>query len=588
MGNFDLFGRHFLSDLFLRYSAIGIPADRRQCVPGIGPNEIGSRHAAAGLIIPGHACLGAGVAFHRGAQVPVERAPVIAFNAKSERVHDANQLFGIRISRSGCGKQFAHGRFVFACLHQVASLLDFGMCRIGDKQEERKQHNTHGMAFLLCLILLAFAPVLQAIGGERRARPPEPLGPADFHVFDDDKARIGRLLFYDSILSGNRNISCGTCHHHSLASADGLSLGIGEGGAGIGRDRTTGTGPNRIRERMPRNTPALFNLGAREISVLFNDGRLGISDDYGNGFNSPAEEWLPQGLDNILAAFSIFPMISPFEMAGDPRENRVAVAAHDRFDRVWPLIAKRVRIIPEYAAMFVRAFDEVSEPIDIGISHIANALGAFIGSEWVSHDSAFDAYLKGDVEALEPAARRGLDLFYGKAGCNACHSGKLLTDQDFHSLGLPQFGPGRTRPFDPSTRDVGRMAETDRIEDAFRFRTPSLRNVALTAPYGHNGAYPTLRGIIRHHLDPVTALAVWDKSVARLPDADWLAPFDFVAMDDRRQVSWLRASIDIEPVALDENEIDDLVAFLETLTGTKSVAGRLGRPEAVPSGLKVD
>jgi cytochrome c peroxidase len=124
---------------------------------------------------------------------------------------------------------------------------------------------------------------------------PKPLAEADFHDFDPKLAEIGRLLFYDPVLSGNRNISCGTCHHHELASGDGLALGVGEGGAGIGPKRTTGQGADLIEKRVPRNAPALFNLGARDISVLFHDGRLSVDDIFGNGFNSPAEEYLPQG-----------------------------------------------------------------------------------------------------------------------------------------------------------------------------------------------------------------------------------------------------------------------------------------------------
>ena len=97
-------------------------------------------------------------------------------------------------------------------------------------------------------------------------------------------------------------------------------------------------------------------------------------------------------------------------------------------------------------------------------------------------------HLAGDKAALSPQARAGLELFYGDAGCAACHSGPLMSDQGFHALALPAFGPGKTRRFDLQPRDVGRMGESNALEDASRFRTPMLRNVALTAPYGHNGA----------------------------------------------------------------------------------------------------
>ena len=105
-------------------------------------------------------------------------------------------------------------------------------------------------------------------------------------------------------------------------------------------------------------------------------------------------------------------------------------------------------------------------------------------------------------------AQAGLALFYGKAGCSACHSGPLLTDQGYHALMLPHFGPGRTRPVGHGgarRRPDGRVGPAAKMPIASA--RPSLRNVALTAPYGHNGAYPTLEGIVRHHLDPEAGFA---------------------------------------------------------------------------------
>ena len=248
------------------------------------------------------------------------------------------------------------------------------------------------------------------------------------------------MLFFDPILSGNRNISCATCHNPDHATSDGLALGIGEGGVGVGPDRVAGTGSARIRKRIPRNSPALWNLGAREIDVMFHDGRVSVSDIYENGFDTPAQEWLPEGLDGILAVQALFPLTSQFEMAGDPKENQVAGAAYDRIDAVWPILAKRVRVIPEYSDMFIAAFDEVNDPLDIDITHIANAIAAFEGFEWRSYDSPFDAYLAGEQSALTASQVAGMRLFYGEAGCAACHSGPLLTDHKFHALALPHFG----------------------------------------------------------------------------------------------------------------------------------------------------
>jgi cytochrome c peroxidase len=171
----------------------------------------------------------------------------------------------------------------------------------------------------------------------------------------------------------------------------------------------------------------------------------------------------------------------------------------------------------DYGARFVAAFDHIDVPEDVTIVEIANALAAFMAVEWQSIDSPFDRFLAGGQDALDPAQRRGLNLFYGEAGCSDCHSGPLLSDQKYHALGLPAFGPGRTRKFDLYARDVGRMGKSDRIEDAYAFRTPMLRNVALTAPYGHNGAYNTLQSIVRHHLDPVGMMARGDRRMLACP-----------------------------------------------------------------------
>lgn len=407
---------------------------------------------------------------------------------------------------------------------------------------------------------------------------PRPLTADDFIEFDPVQAALGRDLFYDTILSGNRNISCAHCHHPDFGTGDGLSLGIGEGGQGIGPDRTPGMGATRIAKRIPRNAPGLWNLGARDLTVMFHDGRLSLSDIYGNSFNSPAQEWLPKGLNSLLAAQALFPLVAQFEMAGNPGENEVIGAVHDRIDAAWPILAKRVRGEERYGTAFVSAFNHVDQPEDVTIVEIANALAAFMALEWRSIDSPFDQYLAGDLTALNAKAARGMSLFYGKADCASCHTGPLMSDQEFHALGLPAFGPGRTRQWDPYARDVGRMGESNRLEDAYAFRTPMLRNVALTAPYGHNGAYPTLEGIIRHHLDPVAARNRWRAADARLPEAPWLAASDFIVQSDSLEQARQMRAIQVSRRALSASEIGDLVTFLEALTGESVDAPPFGIP----------
>ncbi|WP_420585881.1 cytochrome-c peroxidase [Ruegeria sp.] len=408
---------------------------------------------------------------------------------------------------------------------------------------------------------------------------PRPLTDDDFLPFDMEQAAIGHQLFYDPILSGNRNISCAHCHHPDFGTSDGLSLGIGEGGEGLGPNRTPGTGADKIRKRIPRNSPGLWNLGAKDIHTVFHDGRLSISDVYGNGFNSPAQEWLPDGLNSLLAAQALFPLTAQFEMAGNVAENQVTGAVHDRIDKGWPILAKRVRTDPHYGPPMVAAFDEIDSTEDITITQIANALAAFMAIEWRSSDSLFDQYLAGDTEALSDTQKNGMTLFYGKANCATCHSGPLMSDQKFHALALPPFGPGRTRQWDPYARDVGRMGESNRIEDAYRFRTPMLRNVALTAPYGHNGAFPDLKSMIRHHLDPQTSFTNWTPDMAALPKVPWLQKADFVIWQDTFEMQRVRNKIDITPVKLTDAEVDALVAFLNALTGTSVDTPPFGVPD---------
>lgn len=415
-----------------------------------------------------------------------------------------------------------------------------------------------------------------------------PLADEDFRPTDRAQAELGRLLFYDKILSGNRNISCGTCHHPELGTSDGLSLGVGEGGVGLGPQRTTGSGRDRIERRVPRNAPALWNLGAKEIDTLMHDGRISQQDTYGNGFNTPAQEWLPQGLDSVVAAQALFPMTSETEMAGSNEENEVAGAVNDRIDNGWPIIAKRVRTIADYGARFVEAFASVDTAEDVTIVHVANALAAFIESEFKSYDSPYDRWLTGDVAALTEQQHRGRQLFFEDAGCTACHNGALFSTHDFKALALPAFGPGRTRAFDPISRDTGRMGESDRLEDAYRFRVPMLRNVSLTAPYGHNGAYASLQTMIGHHVDPERSRRDWLPTQATLPDAPWLHASDFIIQSDSLEMQRQAAQRDISLPALTPAEIDDIVAFLDALTGDQARARDYVVPRTVPSGLSVD
>ncbi len=417
---------------------------------------------------------------------------------------------------------------------------------------------------------------------------PDPLTDGDFIAFDQAQAELGQLLFYDKVLSGNRNIACATCHHHALGSADGLSLSVGEGGAGLGTLRTAGSGSDRIKQRVPRNAPALWNLGHRDVKFLFHDGRVATADGYPSGFLTPAGARLPEGLNSILAAQALFPMTSGDEMAGQADENPVGVAAARGAHEVWPLVAEQVRGVEAYEPMFIAAFDHVQSRDDITIVEVVNAIAAFIGTDFRNHDSPFDAYLAGDDTAMSDAEKRGMGLFFGEGGCSECHAGPMLSDQSFRAIGLPFFGPGRTRPSDPMARDVGRLAETDDLDDAYSFRVPFLRNIALTAPYGHNGAMPTLEAMVRHHLDPKASTLQWTLDQAVLTKADWLAPIDGLILGDASETQRILARIDVDLPLMSYAQVGDIVEFLHSLTGKTATNRPLGRPDTVPSGLPVD
>jgi cytochrome c peroxidase len=426
-----------------------------------------------------------------------------------------------------------------------------------------------------------------------------PLTDADFHdngAPDAAKVELGRNLFFDKILSGNLNTSCATCHHSLADTGDGLSLPVGEGGTGLGVTRDTGSGEDAIEERVPRNAPPVFNLGAREFTLMFHDGRIMEDPDQPSGFQNPAGNYLPIGLENALAVQAMFPVTSGAEMAGQVGENDQAnAAAIDDLagpKGVWEQLAVKLRAIPEYVDLFMAAYpDDIEVASDISYVHAANAIAAFEATAWRFDDSPFDHYLRGDKRSMSPAAKRGMRVFYGKGNCASCHSGPFQTDHDFHAIAMPQIGPGKGDNLFgdmPGPDDFGRERVTGNIEDRFRFRTLTLRNVALTAPYGHAGAYDTLEAVVRHHLDPVNSLLNYDREQAVLPSRDDLDALDFVVMDDWRRVQAIAdAAYELSPIQLNEKQFDDLIEFLHALTDHDAIDLRDDVPARVPSGLSL-
>ena len=415
---------------------------------------------------------------------------------------------------------------------------------------------------------------------------PLPLNDSDYRSVDENEAKLGQLLFYDPILSGNKEVACATCHHPSLGTGDGLSLSLGDGGKGLGNKRIVDY-ENLPEQRVPRNAQPLFNLGAKQFKTLFHDGRVQVDLSRPSGLRTPLEEEMVEGFSSIISAQTMFPVLSADEMAGHYSENEISEAVRRGTltgeGGAWDLISKRVGSVPAYSDFFIDIYDHIEVAKDIKFTDISNAVAAFMEFEWRSDTSPFDDFLQGKIN-LNTSQENGMELFYGKANCSSCHAGALFTDHQFHATGQPQVGPGKAARFQSHSRDLGRFRVTGNIKDKYAFRTPSLRNVELTGPWGHAGAYNELEAFLGAHIDPYLALSNYDKSNVTLTKYD---TNDWKIMDDASEVKAIADAITIKPVIISEGEVTDLLAFLGTLTDTKAQKGRLGIPETVPSGLKI-
>lgn len=454
----------------------------------------------------------------------------------------------------------------------------FWKCRpaLGKCSHDRRGNRVRGALTALLSTFLAQTALADPL--------PAPVTDADFPVFPVEQIMLGRDLFFDPVLSGNRNIACATCHHPTLGTADGMSLSIGEGGLGLGARRTVAD-QNRPPARIPRNAPALFNIGAREFTVMFHDGRVERDATAMFGIRMPQGRTLEKPVPSALAAQALLPILSADEMSGHPGENDVATAIDagriHGTGGAWAILTARIAAIPDYRDRFAAL-----GATDLHITDIGQALAAFITTEFRATDSPFDRYLR-DGTPLTPAQMVGMDLFYGKARCGTCHSGPFQTDHGFHAIGMPQFGPGKNSDSAYAQyADTGRGMVTGIPVDYYRFRTPSLRNVSLTAPYGHNGAYAQLEDILRHHLNALDGLTSYDRGTAVLPGGAQAQ--DFFALDDMDEMIRIATAIEIDDVTLSDREIAKILSFLNTLTDPSTPPGALGAPTRVPSGLPMD
>lgn len=400
---------------------------------------------------------------------------------------------------------------------------------------------------------------------------------------------LGRALFFDKELSGNRDVSCGTCHDMAAAGGDAMSLAVGTGGVGTGATRRPGQG----RQFVPRNAPSILNQGLT-FPYVFWDGRLAEFD-----FNGPvpvgASNGLPKfppGLTTVLAKQAMLPVLTRIEMRGERGDrdrfgkvNELAEFPDTDAAGIWAATMRRLLALQDYVVKFSAAYPG-TPTASLGFQHAAGAIAAFELDAFTRTNSPFDRFLARDGRAMSDDAKRGGLLFFGKAQCAQCHSGPLLGGQQFANIGVPQLGPGVGTgvPLDRGRGELfAALANGDSSFYTFAFRVPPLRNVELTSPYMHNGAYPTLETVVRHYTNADSALRSYD--VTQLDPS--LRPLH---RGDAATIGRIVRTMDFrirQRIALTPAEQQDLVAFLKSLTDPSARTLGAIAPLAVPSGLPV-
>jgi cytochrome c peroxidase len=309
--------------------------------------------------------------------------------------------------------------------------------------------------------------------------------------------RLGSSLFRDRQLSGNKDITCMHCHHPGMGTSDLLPLPIGAGGEGLGQSRQ-----QREAKIIPRNSPALINLGYKEIKDMFWDGRVSYDkktkilqtpEPAFNGKN-PKAAHITKLLNSSLAAQVIFPITSKEEMRGFS-QNELAEAQTNL--EVWDRVMKRLlygEFKDFYREQFAKAFPKTKVE-ELNIGHVGNAMAAFISYNFNLINTPYDRYLNGDKDAMTHSEKKGLKVFLTRGKCINCHAGKHLSNFQYKSTGTPQIGTVNS----PKLDDRGRFDVTGEKRDQYKFRTPPLRNIVLTAPYMHSGVFTDLEQVIEHY-----------------------------------------------------------------------------------------
>jgi len=406
---------------------------------------------------------------------------------------------------------------------------------------------------------------LAAVRGIVPLEKPAPVRPELVH--------LGQALAFDKILSGNHDVSCTSCHLPAFSTSDGRNLSIGAGGSGFGPARTHPDGA-----LIARNSPPMFNLST--LRHMFWDGRVEV--DEGGHFETPAGAQLTPEMTSVfefgaLSAQPMFPVLSRAEMRG-ASGNELDDIPDDSARLIWSALMKRLGDIPEYRTLFEAAYPGVNFD-DMNFAYASNAIAGFIVDRMSFNDTPWDRFLAGDDQALSPAQLQGAETFM-VAKCSICHDGATFSDDKFHDVAVVQVGPGEGNGAS-LTDDFGRMNVTGSPADKYLFRTTPLRNVELTAPYGHDGAYTTLREFVEHYSES-------DKKLMEFDPSELNASLQATLLTSNKPDILANRDTLLTGVVLTPEVVDQLLAYMSALTddAARDLSGII--PAKVPSGLPVD
>ena len=390
-------------------------------------------------------------------------------------------------------------------------------------------------------------------------------------------ADVGRLLFFDPILSLNNDSSCASCHSPLAAMSDTQSIAVGVESNGI-------IGPARRGPRNQRRAPSVINTAF--YPNLMWDSRFSsvVGDPFDNtqGFRFPEPEGMTLShLPHLLAAQAFIPVTVRAEMAGFHFEG-------DSFRIRFELLS-RLNGNKRYKKLFGKVFREVKSGAPITYEMVGRAIAEFEFT-LVFANAPIDRFARGERKAMTDDQKRGALLFFGQANCVLCHavsgpSNEMFSDFNQRVNGVPQVVPENTNvEFDGpgKNEDFGLEQVTRNPEDRYKFRTAPLRNVGAQAAFFHNGAFTTLEDAINHYRDVTKSARTLENLKWKLPE-DLRGPIGPVDPVLARVNPFLSRG-----VLLNEEEFRLIVEFVRNgLLDPRARPENLRKliPESVPSGL---